>query len=67
MKISESFGVDLLTVQKFRKELDESKSDYEGTAAWKLHFDSSVKKRALEFVGMIQAIIDNNPYILWSP
>lgn len=39
------------TVQRICKELDESKGDYEGTAARKTHTDRSDKKRILEFVG----------------
>ena len=38
----------------------EFNGDYEGTAAQKLHFDSFDKKRSPEFVGEIQAMIDNN-------
>ena len=39
---------------------DESNGDYEGTAAWKPHSDSSDKKRTPEFVGEIQAMIDSD-------
>ena len=60
-KISECLGINLRTVQRIRKEFDESNGDYEGTAARKPHSDRSDKKRTPEFVAAIQAIIDKNP------
>ena len=61
MKISQCLGVNLRTVQRIQKELDESNGDYKDMAAWKLHFDHSDEKITPEFVGEIQAIIDNDP------
>ena len=51
MKISQSFGVNLWTMQRIQKELGESIGDYEGTATQKLHFDHSNEKRTPGFVG----------------
>ena len=48
-----------MTVQKIRKELDlldKSSSDYKGSAAFR-----SGEQRTSEFVGEIQARIDNDP------
>ena len=61
MKISQCLGVNLRTVQKIWKELEESNDDYEDIAGWKLHTDSSDKKRIPEFVCKIQAMTDNDP------
>ena len=44
-----------------RKELDESKDDYEGTIAQKPQFDRSDMKRTIECVSEIPAMIDDNP------
>ena len=43
------------------KELEESNSDYRGTAAWKHQFDCSDNKRIHKFVCAIQLMIDNDP------
>lgn len=59
--ISECLGVNLRTVQRIRKDFDESNGDYEGAAARKTHSARSDKKRTPEFVGEIQAMIDNDP------
>ena len=52
-------GVNLRTVQKIRKELDESNGDYEGRAARKPHCDRSNMKRTAGFLGEIEGMIDN--------
>ena len=59
--ISECFGVNLRTVQRIRKEFGESNSDYEGTVVRKPTSGRSDKKRTLEFVDEVQAMIDNDP------
>ena len=61
MKILECLGVNLRTLQRIRKELDESNSDYEGAESRKPYSDGSDKNRTTEFVGEIQVIIDNDP------
>ena len=61
MKISECLGINRRTVQRIRKELEESNGDYEGTAARKLPSNRSDKKRTPEFVGEIQTMIGNDP------
>ena len=43
MKISECLGVNLRTVQRIRKELDEADGNYNGMANKKPHFDCSDK------------------------
>ena len=46
MKNSEDFGLSLRTVINIRKYFDESKGDYESTAARKSHSDPAAKKRS---------------------
>ena len=58
------FGIDLRTVQRIRKELDESNDDDKGTAARKPH--SGKKKRIPEFLAEIQAIIDDDSSLVHS-
>ena len=48
-------------VQKIRKELDEFNGDNECTAIQKPQSDRTDKKRTPEFVGQIQAMINNDP------
>ena len=60
-KISECLDVNLRTEQSSRKELDESNGNDEGMAARKPYSDRPDKKRIPEFVGEIQAMINNNP------
>ena len=58
MRISECLGINLRTVQKIWKELDEFNSNYKITAAQKPHSDL---KGTSEFVGETQAIIHEDP------
>ena len=60
MKISECLGVNLRTVPRIQKELDDSNVDYVGRVGWKIYFGYSDKKRNPEFVGKILAIIDKS-------
>ena len=60
-KGSECLIVNLRTVQKIQKELNEFRDDYESTAAPKSHSDHSDEKWTPKFVGEIQAMIDNDP------
>ena len=60
-KISQYLAVNQRTVQKIQKDLDESNSDYEGTAAWKPYTDSSDQMRIPGFVSEIQTGIDKYP------
>ena len=46
---------------RIRKVLEDSKGDYESTAAQEIYFDRSHKKRIPEFVTVSQAVIDNKP------
>ena len=46
---------------KIRKELDESNGDSEGKVARKPHPGLSLEEQTPEFVGEIQAMVDNNP------
>ena len=48
-------------LQGIRKVLGETYKDYEGMTVLNPHFDLSYKKRQLEFVAEIQAIIDYDP------
>ena len=61
MKISKRLGVNLGIVEKIPKELDESNGDYEGMTVLKPHSDRSDNKTTLEYLGEIQAMIDNDP------
>ena len=61
IKISQCLGVNLRTVQRIPKELDESSSDYEDTVVLKSHSDRPDKKRNPEFVGEIHTMIPNDP------
>ena len=53
-------AVNLWTMQKVQKVLDESNGNYESTAARKSHSDCSEKKITPKCVGEIQAVIDND-------
>ena len=60
MQRSRCLLVNLRTVQKIRKELNESNGDYEGTAGWKSHSGHFDMKKT-ELIGEIQAMIDDDP------
>ena len=59
-KISECLGVNLRTVQRIRKELDESIDDDKGTVSRKPDCNRPDQK-ITEFVSKIHAMIDNDP------
>ena len=59
--VLECLDVNLRTVLRIRKKLDESNGDYKATAAWKPHSDCSDKERTPKFVGKIQIMIDYDP------
>ena len=61
MKILQYFGINLRTVQRIQKDLDEFNGDYESTATWKSYSGFSDKKKTPGFVGEIQSMIDNDP------
>ena len=50
MNISKCLSVNLKTMQRIQKELDESTGDYEGTAAQKPHSNCSDKKELLHLL-----------------
>ena len=59
--ISGFFGVNLRTVQRIQKDLDESIGDYKGMAVRKPYFGRSDKKITPELVAEIQALIAIDP------
>ena len=60
MEISECLIINLRTEQMIQKELNESNSDYKGTAAWEPLSDHS-RKGIHKCVPECQVMIDNNP------
>ena len=66
-KTSQCLCINLGTVQRIRKELDESTGDYERTASRKSLSGRFDKKRTPEFVGKIQVMIYNDPSKLIRP
>ena len=60
-RVQTSFGVNLKTVRRIQKDLDDSYRDYECRVVWQPHSNRSDKKRSPQFVGEIPVIIDNNP------
>ena len=59
-KISDCLCVNLRTLQRIRKQSNESNDDYEGTPAQNPHSDRSNEDRIPEFFGVIQSMIDND-------
>ena len=55
----ENLGVNIKTVQRIWKKLNESNGDYEGATAWKLYSDCSDKKTP-EFLDKIQTLIEHD-------
>ena len=50
-----------ITEQNIWKDLEETNGDYQGKVVLKPHSDHSDKRRIPEFIGDIQAIIENDP------
>ena len=60
MKISRCLGVNMRTMQRIWKEMDEFNGCYENMLVEKSHFDRSDKKITPGFVCKIQSMIDND-------